>query len=138
MDKKVRLTISSEQTDTAGEKSHLDTSAEAEYFFRNGNHFLLYEEISEEGSVPVRNMLKISGHCLEHTKKGAVDSCMVFREGEDHRTEYRTPYGSFLFDLHTHLLRCEITESAVFLELRYALSMNEEPLSECHMTIRAQ
>ena len=49
-----------------------------QYYFRNGNHYLRYEEILAENSEPTVNYIKISPTGMEVRKKGLVNMHMVF------------------------------------------------------------
>lgn len=65
-----------------------------QYYFRNGNHYLRYEEILAENSEPTVNYIKISPTGMEVRKKGLVNMHMVFEPGKKNMTYYTTPYGT--------------------------------------------
>ena len=49
-----------------------------EYYFRNGSHYLRYEEMLEDHGDPTVNYIKISSRGMEVRKKGQVITHMVF------------------------------------------------------------
>ena len=49
-----------------------------EYYFRNGAHYLLYEENMEGFQEPTHNMIKIRPGLMEVKKKGLVNVHMIF------------------------------------------------------------
>ena len=53
-----------------------------EYYFRNGSHYLRYEEMLDEQGDPTVNYIKISSRGMEVRKKGQVNTHMVFEQGK--------------------------------------------------------
>lgn len=51
-----------------------------EYYFRNGSHYLRYEEMLEDHGDPTVNYIKISPKGMEVRKKGQVNTHMVFEQ----------------------------------------------------------
>ena len=56
-----------------------------EYYFRNGSHYLRYEEMLDEQGDPTVNYIKISSRGMEVRKKGQVNTHMVFLKWEFQR-----------------------------------------------------
>lgn len=53
-----------------------------EYYFRNGSHYLRYEEMMEDHGDTTINYIKISPKGMEVRKKGQVNTHMVFDAGQ--------------------------------------------------------
>ena len=66
------------------------------YYLRNGKHYILYDELSEDNEV-VKNVIKIGPKSVELTRKGGQSSHMVFEEGKENLSYYDTPFGSLLW-----------------------------------------
>lgn len=107
-----------------------------EYYFRNGRHFIIYDEITE-ASVN-KNILKISGKKIELSKKGAVNVQMVFEPGKKYMTYYHTPYGSLLIGLHTTKVKFVEEEDYLGVRIDYGLAINYTHVSDCTIKIRVR
>ena len=91
---KIRLRISGEQTDEAGNVDRNETAAEG-ILFREGNRFRVeYTERPSEGTDTVRSRLLLSEGGMEMVREGALRSHMTFQPGHSCRTEYGTPFGT--------------------------------------------
>ena len=109
-----------------------------EYYFRNGSHYLRYEEMLEDHGDPTVNYIKISPKGMEVRKKGQVNTHMVFEQGKKNMTYYTTPYGTLQMGISATNL--ELTESEENLQIKadYALDMNEEHVADCYLAIQVQ
>ena len=95
MDKEVLIHVRGLQTmDADGEQEPLEIVVPGQYYFRNGSHYLRYEEIMEDFAEPTVNYIKISPKGMEVRKKGVVNVHMVFEQGKKNMTYYTTPYGT--------------------------------------------
>lgn len=137
MTEKVQLTLTGCQRDDAGGETSSELKAVAEYSFRNGSHFILYEETAEGGIVS-KNILKLRGGVLELTKKGAVNTRMVFQEGTAHRTDYATPWGCLKLDVLTHSVTHSFRDNTRRIQAEYTLLSEGTPLSRCTIAILLQ
>lgn len=135
MTKDVLVSISGLQFD-ADQKETVEVISPGEYYFRNGKHFVLYEEISEESNEITKNVVKFSESQAEITKKGASNVHMLFEGGKNNQTYYSTPYGSLLIGINTEKVCVEESEDALKVYIHYALDMNYNHVSDCSVTIR--
>ena len=95
MDKEVLIHVRGLQTmDADGEQEPLEIVVPGQYYFRNGSHYLRYEEVMEDFAEPTINYIKISPKGMEVRKKGVVNVHMVFEQGKKNMTYYTTPYGT--------------------------------------------
>lgn len=85
---------------------------------KNGAHYLMYEEQTEDGIV--NTVVKANENSAVITRKGTTGSVLKIEEGETHRTEYQTPYGIFL--LLVRGIRVENKMESGSLSLEYTLS----------------
>ena len=85
---------------------NIETVQQGEYFFRNGSHFLLYEEYLEDFPEPVKSVIRIRGNELTLTRKGPLNVQMNFTQGKKTLTRYRTPYGAMT--IYQYVADCTI------------------------------
>ena len=73
MDKEVLIHVRGLQTiDADGDQEPVEIVVPGQYYFRNGSHYLRYEEILEDFAEPTINYIKISPKGMEVRKKGVV------------------------------------------------------------------
>ena len=74
----------------------------ATYYYRNGKHYIIYDEIVEGVSDTIKNKIKISGtDSLEIMKSGLSNTHMIFEKNKKNLTYYKTLYGQMLVGLNT-------------------------------------
>ena len=61
------------------ETDELEMTMPGKYYFRNGKHYVLFEETDEESQSVVKNRFKLSEDRLEISKKGAMNTTMTFQ-----------------------------------------------------------
>lgn len=138
MDKKVRITVIGHQWDEDGMETVTEQSADAEYYEHNDSVYILYEEALNTGSDKTKNTIKIKDGGLELTKKGSVNSRMVFQEGVEHMTEYVTAFGRLQLGIRTHAIHMLQSDKTQEITADYDLSANGHNLSRCKIIIKIQ
>ena len=64
----------------------------ASYYWKNGKHYILYDEVIEGMSGTIKNKIKITGtDSVEIMKTGMSNTHMVFEKNKKNLTYYRTP-----------------------------------------------
>ena len=111
------------------------TEAAAEYYFRNGGHFVKFEEEAEGFTETSKCLLKVRDDLIEMTKKGLVDSHMIFEEGKLHTTNYKTPFGVIMMGVQTKHVHIFEEENALAIQIEYALEAQEEHMADCSIRI---
>lgn len=109
-----------------------------EYYYRNGSHYLRYEEMTEDFAEKTVNYIKMSREGLEVRKKGLVNVHMVFEPGKKNMTYYSTPFGTLQLGIAATSVNLEEEKDSLFMKADYALEMNEEHVADCYLTIQAQ
>lgn len=134
MTKEVLVHVSGVQHEVeGGEPIVLVTSGT--YYYKNDKHFLLYEEIDDDGMVS-KNVIKIGANEVSVIRKGISSSHMVFEEGKENLTYYDTPYGSMLMGITTSRITfCEKGSGRMELEIDYALSVDGNHMSDCNIQL---
>ena len=135
----LRVYVSGLQTmDAEGDQEPIEIVVPGEYYFRNGSHYLRYEEILEDFAEPTINYIKISPKGMEVRKKGVVNVHMVFEQGKKNMTYYTTPYGTIEMGIAATNLNLEENDSGLNMKVDYALDMNQEHVADCYLAIKAQ
>ena len=124
--------------DAQGDQEPIEIVVPGQYYFRNGSHYLRYEEILDESSEPTVNYIKMSERGLEVSKKGLVNVHMVFEQGKKNMTYYTTPYGTVLLGIAAINRVISESEENLHMKAVYALDMNEEHVADCYLAIQVQ
>lgn len=137
MTKDVLITISGLQFEVDSENA-LEIVSRGEYYFRNGKHFLIYEEISEEEQQVSKCVLKLSENVVELTKKGSTNVHLLFEKNKSNMTYYNTPFGELILGVATREINLFVSEDSLDLKLNYTLDMNYQHVSECELTVKTE
>lgn len=114
------------------EEEPIEIISPANYYFKNGKHYILYEEPVEGVLGKIKNTVKITGDSkLEIIKSGLANTHMVFEHNHIHMTEYETPYGNLAIGIHTKKMSVKEQESNIDVRVQYALDMNNEKVADC-------
>ena len=137
MNQQVQLTLIGRQRDPSGNETVTELSANAEFYERNGSLYILYEEKSEDGSL-IKNVIKHKNNLLELTKKGAVNTCMVFEPGRENMTDYVTPFGLLRFGILTDSVKSQHQMEYLEITADYTLTEQGRVISSCNIFIKIQ
>lgn len=124
--------------ETDDEQEPIEIVVPGQYYFRNGSHYLRYEEMMDDSAETTVNYIKISPHGVEVRKQGQVNVHMVFEEGKKNKTFYNTPYGTLQMGIAATGLELRESENGIQMKVDYALDMNEEHVADCYLTVQAQ
>ena len=109
-----------------------------EYYFRNGSHYLRYEEMLEDHGDPTVNYIKISPKGMEVRKKGQVNTHMVFEHGKRNMAFYTTSFGTLEMGISATNLELKESDSRLDMKVNYSLDLNQEHVADCCLDIHAQ
>lgn len=123
MDKNVLIHIRGLQMmEPTDEQEPIELVVPGQYYFKNGSHYLRYEELMDETSAePTVNYIKISSKAVEVRKKGLVNVHMVFERGKKNMTYYSTPYGTVEMGIAATGVMIEESENGIDMKVDYAL-----------------
>lgn len=142
MKKEVLLSIRGMHTDMLldngdEEDEAIEVIVPAVYFFKNGKHYILYDEVAEGMQGVTKNKIKIKGEqSLEIMKTGIVNAHMVFEKEKQIQTCYETPYGQMIVSTYTTGLSLEESEDQITMKVEYELTMNYQPVAECEIEMK--
>ena len=111
----------------------------ADYFFKNGKHYFVYDEASRGGKKIVKSKIKINEKekTVEIMKNGQMGGMLFFEKDRRALTCYSTPFGQVFFDIWTTGLDITIEEDEIFLDIRYTVEVDQRPAIDCHAKICA-
>ena len=137
MTKEVLLAIRGLQVAEGEQNDTIEVVSPGDYYFRNGKHFFLYEEVAEGHKESTKNIIKVRDDYMELTKKGVVNVHMIFEKDKKNVTYYHTPYGSLLVGIDAYRVDVKESEEEITVDVEYALDVNNEHLANCHIRIVA-
>ena len=136
MTQEVLLTLKGLQFDQReADSDKIEMVVVGDYYKRNDKHYVVYEEITEGFSQATKNRLKFSEHMVELSRSGLVNVHMVFQENKKNLTNYNTPFGQILIGIDTKKIQIEEKPDNIIVDVDYALDINYEFLSDCHITV---
>lgn len=137
MTKDVLVSIKGLQFESGSDEA-VESISSGEYYFRNGKHYALYEEVLEEsegsGEI-VKNTVKISKDQVEIQKKGGSNVHMLFKENQRCTTYYRMPFGQLMISIFTNQIKIEEKNELIEVKLYYDLEINQSFVSNCELTL---
>lgn len=122
-----------DQSEADAEK--IETIMPGNYYEKNGNHYVLFDEVMEGIAEPVKNRIKFGEHALELTRSGAVNVHMIFEENRKNMTSYNTPYGNILIGIDTRKIHIAQEAERILVDVDYALDVNYEYLADCRIVL---
>ena len=120
-----------------GDSDSVEVITSGTWYEKNGKQYLLYEETYEQMQVTTKNTLKITPDLVEVSKKGAISSKMVYERGKKHMSNYTTPMGLIVLGITTKDIFVEADAEKLQVEIRYAMEMNGQFVSESRLEIQA-
>lgn len=142
MTKDVLLKISGLQfcadNDNMSEPEPVEIIAPGEYYYKNGKHYILYDEFMEGFDSATKNVLKLQDDSLEITRRGGANVHMVFEKDKKNMTCYTTPFGSMLMGIDAYSISIEESEAEIHAQIEYTLDVNYEHLADCMIDLFVQ
>ncbi|MCM1125190.1 MAG: DUF1934 domain-containing protein [Lachnospiraceae bacterium] len=136
MTKEVLMSLKGLQFENADGGQELETITAADYYKKNGSHYVLYDEVTEGFDDVTKNMLKFHDSCLEVTKRGLINVHMVFEENQKNMTSYATPFGNILIGIDTESVLVEELENQIRVQVAYTLEANYQYLADCKIDMK--
>ncbi len=139
MDKDVLIRVTGLQMiNEEGQEEPVEMVVPGSYYYKNGFHYLRYEEIVDESGEPTVNYVKMSPSAMEVRKKGLINVHMVFERGKKNMAFYTTPLGTLQMGIAATSLTLVEEEKKLDVKVEYALEMNNEHVADCCLEIQAQ
>lgn len=120
-----------------GERDTIEVITAGTWYEKNGKQYLMYEETYEGMQVTTKNVVKITPEVIEVTKKGAISSKMIYERGKKNMSNYMTPMGMIVLGITTKDIFVEANEDKLQMEIRYAMEMNGQFVSDSTLAMTA-
>lgn len=119
------------------ENGTVEVIAPGSYYFKNGKHYFLYEEVMEGCSETTKNIVKVAENYMELTKRGVVNAHMLFEKNKQNFTYYYTPFGSLQIGIDA--VSVEVAEGAdeIGVKAVYSLDINNQHIANCRILLSA-
>ncbi|KIR01975.1 DUF1934 domain-containing protein [Lachnospiraceae bacterium TWA4] len=127
MKKEVIVHVKGVITQKEMEDDAIEIYSVGNYFFKDGSHYLLYEEsLADEEDTQIKNTIKINQDPTQiiMTKKGKYSSRMIFTEGHTDHSVYQTPFGGMSLNATTSKVDFSLTDEFIRIEMDYDLQIN--------------
>lgn len=135
MTKNIILTISGlHDTDGEGD-SPIETMTPAQYYLKNGKHYVVYDEILEGLEGTLKSTIKFSEEQVELIRNGPASTRMVFQPGKEHMVIYQTPMGPLSISLYTEDMEVTVEEESIRLKIDYSIKTEDVVVSESTVNI---
>lgn len=134
MTKEVFLSLKGLQYDLNADQNDFETITPAEYYHRNGNHYLIFDEVTNSTDL-IKNRIKFRDDYFEVVKKGAINVNMVFEEKKKNITNYGTPFGEIIVGVDTDKVRMTEEEKRISVQIDYRLDVNYVHMADCKISI---
>lgn len=120
------------------DNENIEVIAPGKYYNKEGKHYIVYNEVSEDTSDVSKNTIKIADKKVDIIRKGASNVHMVFEEGKKNISYYNTPFGELLLGLSTNKVDIESLENEMNISIDYSLEVNYEHVSDCIMKVNVR
>lgn len=138
MNKDVLISIKGLHFDVSDTPEDLEIFQPGQYYKRGDMHYIVYEEPIEGTEYTTKNMIKFDNTSMTLTKKGVINTSMIFETSQKNLSNYATPYGNLVIGIDTHSISIENNPEEIRLIISYSLDINYEYLSDCTITIVAK
>ena len=108
------------------ENEPIEVITPASYYWKNGKHYILYDEVMEGIPGVVKN---------EIMKSGITNAHMVFEKNQMNVTYYDTPYGQLHVGIHTRKLDVNVDDERIDIAVEYGLDVNHEATADCRIAM---
>lgn len=137
MTKKVLVTIKNSQK-LENDVSEVELISEGEYEYTQDKVIVRYKETGENTFSGTDATLTIENGRATLIRKGAGNSEMSFKEGIEHKCDYRTPYGSLKLTVITREMASTLNEFGGDVSISYLLYMEGAPSVENSIKINVK
>lgn len=137
MNKDVLISIKGMHFDNSENGDDIEVIQKGQYYYRGGNHYLVYDEpVVGSGSIN-KNMIKFNNQVMTVTKRGIINTSLLFDSKEKNLTNYSTPFGNILLGIDTKSVCLSEEKHRLLVDVNYSLDVNYEYLADCDIHIEA-
>lgn len=118
-----------------GESDDISVITAGSYYYKNGKHYIVYDEHLDDNEGVIRNTIKVSPDSVEMMKGGDARTHMVFERQKTNISCYATPFGQIMMGVTTDGLTVTELPDQLRVGIDYSLEVNYERTSQCHVEI---
>jgi len=115
--------------DINGDNDVIELKTFGKFGEKNGKFYIIYEESELTGFAGSTTTIKIDTETVTMTRRGSVNSKMVFKNGEKQLCTYDTPYGRMVVAVEPKDLQCDMNKEGGNLKIEYILDIDNTPFS---------
>ena len=140
MKKSVVLSIQGRQRYEDQEPEVIELVTEGTMEFVNGGWDISYEESALTGLEGVTTTFRVEPDKVTLTRKGALNSRMVFQQGVPHDSLYQMPFGALLLTVNATSVFYDIVPDGGVIDLSYEINIEntQAGVIDYHLDIRAK
>ena len=140
MKREVTLAIKGCQTYQDQEPEIIELVTEGTMEFTNGGWDIAYEETALTGLEGVTTIFRVEPDKVTLTRKGALNSQMVFQQGVPHDSLYQMPFGALLLTVNATSVFYDIVPDGGVIDLSYNIEIEntQAGVIDYHLDIRAK
>ena len=140
MKKEVTLSIQGRQTYQDQEPEVIELVTDGTMEFRTGGWDISYEESELTGLAGVTTTFRVEPGKVTLTRKGPLNSTMVFQENVVHESLYQMPFGALMLSMKASRVFFDIVPDGGVIDLTYQIDIENTQAGEIdyHLDIRAK
>ena len=139
MTKEVIITLRGVQFGGAEDSAQpVEIVTPGEYYYKNGQHYLIFEETTEGFREVTHNLYKFTEDRLMVHKKGLIDTEMIFEKGKKTISAYHTPLGRMDMNIAATDFCLKVSENQLDYRVDYALNMGEGFAADCQVNFNVK
>ena len=140
MKQAVVLSIQGRQTYGNQEPEVIELVTEGTMEFRQGGWDISYEESALTGLEGVTTTFRVEPGKVTLTRKGALNSQMIFQEGVPHESLYQMPFGALMLSVKATFVFYDIVPDGGVIDLSYNINIEntEAGVIDYHLDIRTK
>lgn len=124
------------ETETGSEPIEVITPGE--YYYKQGSHYLLYEDATEPGEGKSRNIIKFRPEYLEVIKNGEFSTKLVFEKDKKTLSQMNTPFGVMSIGISTTSVALKEQPDSIEMTAKYAMDINSNYIADCVVSVLAR
>ena len=140
MKQEVTLAIEGRQTYQDQEPEIIQLVTDGTMEFRSGGWNISYEESELTGLAGVTTTFRVEPGMVTLTRKGALNSTMIFQQNVVHESLYQMPFGALMLAVKATRVVFDIVSDGGFIDLSYNINIenSEAGVIDYHLDIRAK
>jgi uncharacterized beta-barrel protein YwiB (DUF1934 family) len=136
MTKDVILTISGLHATDGESDAPVEIMAPAQYYQKNGKHYVLFEEVLEGLEGKIKSTIKFTENSVELLRSGAAATRMVFEKEKEHSMLYQTAMGPLWISVYTEEIFVHLEESKMNISIEYLLKSGDDVITESSVYLK--